>query len=148
MANFLAIVLLFLISAFSCADSTNSSSQNCILTPDWHMFVINGLSNEVIIAHIRDEYGRPQCEHCPMSPGVSFSWYFCPFGEWYYGDFTRGSTQKTVQLYSKHIQNFCGHKFLLGTEHCYWLVKPDGFYVAKKNLSISDPNWSYESPWI
>ncbi|MFS8003624.1 putative plant self-incompatibility S1 [Helianthus anomalus] len=148
MANFFAIFFLFLISAFSSVDSTNFSSQNCILTPNWHMFVINGLPNELIITDICDDSSFPKCDHSQISPGEFVSWYFCPIGHWYYGDFTRGSTKKTVQLYSKHIDNFCGHKFLSGTEHCYWLVKPDGFYVAKKNLSISDPNWSYESPWI
>lgn len=106
--------------------------------------------NEDIVAHIRDDapWHQPVCDHCKLSPGIAFDWYFCPGSSRYYGDFTWGSKQKTVSLYSSHIIRFCGHKFLSGTEHCYWLVKADGFYVAKKDLAIDDLNWSYESSWI
>ncbi|MFS8003629.1 putative plant self-incompatibility S1 [Helianthus anomalus] len=144
MPNLLVIGVLVFISTFSCANSLW-----CFGTPDWHMFVINGMPNDVIEAHIYDTYDdHPKCDHCKLSPEQVFDWYFCPVDSLYHGNFTWGTKSRSVELYGKHISNVCFHyKFFLGTQHCYWLVKPEGFYVSRHNLSHSDPNWRYEGPW-
>lgn len=148
MRSLLVIFLFFFISTFSCAKSLNSAPANCFFSPEWHIFVINGLPDNAIGAHVYDSKGKPECDHCMLAPDEVLDWYFCPRGTTYYGDFTWGKFNKTMTLFSKHISNICFHyKFVLGTQHCYWLVRPHGFYVSRFNLSYTDSNWIYQGPW-
>ncbi|KAL8216666.1 hypothetical protein R6Q57_023503 [Mikania cordata] len=90
------IILLFFTSIFSFAPTINSSSQNCILSSDWHMFITNGIPNDAIVANVRNENDSFQkCPYCRISPGAFIDWYFCPFAD-LFSDFTWNSTQKTL----------------------------------------------------
>jgi hypothetical protein len=130
-----------------------SSIIPCVLTHNWHLFVTNDMPDEFMVT-IQNNERNPSCSDCPFPPGRVYDWYFCPPPPFYrnvwVGDFTWGSKKIRVDLFNKHISNICYRfKPLFPTIHCYWSVRPDGFYVSRKNSSFpgSGSDWHYINPW-
>lgn len=144
MSNFIFIIALVFFPTFSFARTTDSSA-NCLLVPEWHMFVTNDIPNDIgLYVH---GYGVDLRSN--LSFGQTYDWHFCPnVHEWYDGEFTWGSKNVTLKLYDKHIEKLCyRYKFLLGTQHCYWLATPEGLYVSRHNSPFPSSHWHFEKPW-
>ena len=141
------IGVLFLNPTFSCANSTYSPLKKCWGMPKWHMFVTNDMVEEIKMkVHLESDYEFPTAD---MPPGHVYDWYYCQNWKWWYGDFVWGSRNfYNIMLWSKHIYHKCfKFKFPFGTVHCYWSVRPEGFYVSKHNSSFPGPDWHFEGPW-
>ncbi|PWA57715.1 plant self-incompatibility S1 [Artemisia annua] len=139
MLVFFVIGVLFLNPTFSCAI--------CIGMPKWHMFVTNDMSDAFNMT-VRLKDTPAYCSNCPMPPGSVYAWSYCQQWQWWYGDFTWGSRSTTIMLWSKHIYRKCfTFIFPFGTVHCYWSIRPEGFYVSKHNSSFPGPDWNFEGSW-
>ncbi|MFS8004329.1 putative plant self-incompatibility S1 [Helianthus anomalus] len=143
MSSLLFVVALFFTPTISYGYASNSS-ENCILTPKWHMIVTNDLPDNInLFVH-----GDDMEQNVVLSFEKAYGWYFCQLGRVYTGQVTWGSKNITLDLYDNHIKNFCFHyKFLIGTQHCYWLVRSEGFYVSKHNSPFPSSNWHFERGW-
>lgn len=144
MRSLFFIVTLLFISSFSFAKTTNSSA-NCLMSPEWHIFVTSNMPDDIQV-HVY-AYGRD--ERRTLNFGETYDWYFCPtVQKWWNGDFAWGSTNVDLSLYSKHIQRICYHyKPIFGTQHCYWLARPEGFYVSRHNSPFPNSDWHFERSW-
>jgi len=81
-----------------------------------------------------------------ISPGQGFDWSFCKTGnQHYYGDFNWGSKSASLALFDKHIDGIC-FRFKIGTRHCYWLVRTEGFYVSRSNSTFPG-SWRFQGSW-
>ena len=47
---------------------------------------------------------------------------------------------------SRHPSNVCV-KQGFGTQYCYWLVRPEGFYVSNVNNPFPSRSWALDRTW-
>lgn len=104
-----------------------SVALSCVFTSKWDILVKSAIPDDIVV-HIKsgdDDLGN----HTIPFVG-NYSWSFCEnFGgnTLFYGYFWWGSRFQSLALFDNTISNIC---FLNVTiEHCYWIVRPDGFYV-------------------
>lgn len=143
MCRLFLVVVLFFIPTISYGRHTTSSSQNCVLTLPWHMIVTSDFGDDFEL-YIE---GEDLHQNLHFSFGDDFGWDFCQHNH-YTGEFTSGSKNVTLDLYNKHIKNLCfRYVFPLGTIHCYWLVRSEGFYVGRHNLPFPNSNWKFQRGW-
>ncbi|KAI3707049.1 hypothetical protein L6452_25226 [Arctium lappa] len=146
MRGLLAIIFLFVIPTFSITSATIPSIKlACILVPKWHIVIINNISEGVIL-HLKsrnDDLGN----HTLPNNG-SYDWEFCDTGQTVYsGEFRWGSKDQTLNLYDTHAWETCKNGKFFGTQHCYWLVRPEGFYIGKENTPFPNEGWHLEKSW-
>ncbi|KAI3790676.1 hypothetical protein L2E82_03899 [Cichorium intybus] len=104
-----------------------SVALSCVFTSKWDVFVISAISDDIVV-HIKsgdDDLGN----HTIPFVG-NYNWSFCENvrgNTLFYGYFWWGSRFQSLDLFDKSIEKKCSLN--VTTEHCYWFVKPDGFYV-------------------
>ncbi|CAH1426917.1 unnamed protein product [Lactuca virosa] len=100
---------------------------SCPFTTKWNVSVISALREDLVV-HIKsgdDDLGN----HTIPYVG-NYSWSFCEKvggHTLFYGYFWWGSKFQSLDLFNKAISE----KLILNAdpEHCYWFVKPEGFFV-------------------
>ncbi|KAJ0480922.1 putative plant self-incompatibility S1 [Helianthus annuus] len=143
MSGLYLLVALFFVPTNSYVYATNAS-ENCFLTSKWHMIVTSNLPSDVKIFLQGDDMEQ----NLVLSFGNGYGWYFCDSGRAYTGKFTWGSKNTTLDLYNKHINKICYHyRFVMGTQHCYWLIRSEGFYVSRRNSPFPNSDWHFEYKW-
>ncbi|KAJ9555258.1 hypothetical protein OSB04_009872 [Centaurea solstitialis] len=125
----LFVLIFLIISTSSITYVTPTSSVNdCVLLTRWHVFVTNGISENISV-HIRskdDDLGNRTLPY-----NGSFDWSFCDTGRTlFYSQFRWGSKYQTLNLFDANVWRKCD-KGKFGTQHCYWLVRPEGFYISR-----------------
>ncbi|KAL8245225.1 hypothetical protein R6Q59_011483 [Mikania micrantha] len=139
------IVTLFFIPTVISYDfiTTTASSENCFVTLKWHMIVTSNIPDEIKL-YIK---GEEMDKDIYLSFGQAYGWYFCQHNH-FTSQITWGSKNVTMDLYNKHIKNLCfRYVFPLGTIHCYWLIRPEGFYVSRHNSPFPNSNWRFQRGW-
>ncbi|PWA78013.1 plant self-incompatibility S1 [Artemisia annua] len=76
-----------------------------------------------------------------------YDWTFCDTGQ---NDFTSefwwASKYKTFNVFDAQAWSVCKTGKFFGTEHCYWLVRADGFYIGKENVPFPG-GWQLKETW-
>ena len=154
MCIFFVIAILFFIPTFSCANLFDSSKSECFPTYQWHEFVTNDLQDVLNVTriYVTDESHHPPYFDYAANPGETMDWHFCrPYigkSKVRKGEFIWGSKNINVDLFNKQISKICyKYKPILATQHCYWSIRPDAFYVSRKNSPFPGPDWHNVYPW-
>ncbi|KAL8244531.1 hypothetical protein R6Q59_010789 [Mikania micrantha] len=125
---------------------TVSTTQACFITSQWDMFVTNSITDN-IVAHVKsrdDDLGN----HTIPFNG-NYNWSFCDMFDGhtlFYGYFWWGSKFLSLALFDDNIRGLCTLP-KGGSQHCYWLVRPEGFYVSASNRVSSELNWVFVKNW-
>ena len=123
--------------------STNVSSveNGCGILGNWRVTIVNVI-NENIIIHVRskdDDLGSHTLPYMGM-----YDWEFCDNSYTvFWSNFQWGSRFQSLNVYDHHIFTVCG-KPGFGKQQCYWLVRPQGFYVGNRYPIGS---WRFEKRW-
>ena len=75
----------------------------------------------------------------------TFDWSFCDNffrTALYFADFWCGSKTQSLHLFDDPIAKIC-YVEKPGTDHCYWSVRPDGFFVSHR----PDGDWVHVAFW-
>lgn len=108
------------------------------------MFIINDIPEDIVV-HVRsrdDDLGNHTLLY-----NTNYDWSFCfTLNTLFTGEFWWGSKYIDLNLVDDHVSDVCETK-IWGTIHCYWLVRPEGFYIGVKNNSWPDKSWSFEKSW-
>lgn len=108
--------------------SIASTALSCF-TPQWDIFVISAIPNNIVV-HIKS--GDDDLGNHTIPFNENYTWSFCDrfVGQTvFYSYFWWGSRFKSLDLFNKNIEHIC-FLYNMHNQHCYWLVKPDGFYVS------------------
>ncbi|KAJ0666837.1 putative plant self-incompatibility S1 [Helianthus annuus] len=123
-----------------------SITHGCFLTVPWSVYVLSNIPGD-IVAHIKsgdDDLGN----HTIPFKG-NYNWSFCSRGDHrtlFYSYFWWGSKFQSLDLFNKELENHCSLN-KAGRQHCYWWVRPDGFFVSPLNNTFSDFYWKFIKPW-
>lgn len=135
-------LLIYLILVFSFFSITSS----CFFTPTWKLYVINGCPDN-IVTHVRskdDDLGN----HIVPSYG-EYYWTFCDRFDRttrFDAEFWWGEKYQCLDVFGKNARSKC-ERFGFGTESCFWLVRPDGFYISPLNITFPDVSWTFVKLW-
>lgn len=109
------------------------------------MFVTNDISEDITV-HVtsrRDDRGN-----ITLPFQATYDWDFCETGQIVYaGQFWWGSKGQIMNLYDTEAWEACNNHKLWVTQHCYWLVRPEGFYIGRENVPFPSENWQFKKPW-
>ncbi|PWA95204.1 plant self-incompatibility S1 [Artemisia annua] len=132
---------LFIIFILTCTFA--SLTHACVFTNKWHIFVMSDMPDNDLIAHVKsgdDDLGI----HTIAFRGT-YHWSFCQRFDGrtlFYAYFWCGSKFRSLALFDKHIRKVCDRN-KEGTQYCYWLVRPDGFFASKR----PDGGWVQLAVW-
>ncbi|KAJ0920453.1 putative plant self-incompatibility S1 [Helianthus annuus] len=104
----------------------------------------HGKTKRTLVNHGDDDLGN----HTIPFKG-NYNWSFCSRGDHrtlFYGYFWWGSKFQSLDLFNKELENHCSLN-KAGRQHCYWWVRPDGFFVSPLNNTFSDFYWKFIKPW-
>ncbi|KAI3728669.1 hypothetical protein L6452_17310 [Arctium lappa] len=118
----------------------------CLVTRHWNVYVMSDISDDIdtLIKSGDDNLGN----HTIPFEG-NYNWTFCERLDGrtvFYSYFWWGSRFQTLALFDSHIRNMCIQPHW-GVEYCYWLVRPEGFYVSPFNRSFDDSDWVFIKQW-
>lgn len=145
MHRFLVILFSLMIS-INPVTYTSASSINrwCLIFTPWNMFIVNGI-NEDITIHVRskdDDLGN----HTLPYNGI-YNWSFCDTGRTlFWSKFWWGSKYQSFNVFDVHSIMMCD-KLGFAPRYCYWLVRPEGFYIGKVNNPFPSGSWHFVNPW-
>lgn len=146
MYRLFVFVYFFCISVFPVTYTIASSINKPLdVLGEWNMFIINGI-NEDITFHVRskeDDHGN----HTLSYNGI-YQWQIHETTTTYYwSQFWWGSKYQDFHVFdSRHPSNVCV-KQGFGTQYCYWLVRPEGFYVSNVNNPFPSRSWALDRTW-
>lgn len=83
-----------------------------------------------------------------ISPNLAYTWSFCEklIGTKFMGDFVWGSRSQSLALMDREIIDYC-RNVADGGRLCFWLVRPDGFYVSSYNPPFPNSAWLKKQSW-
>ncbi|KAI3714049.1 hypothetical protein L1987_72639 [Smallanthus sonchifolius] len=119
----------------------------CRITSQWDIFVMSNITDNIVV-HIKS--GDDDLGNHTIPFNGNYQWSFCDnyFGRTlFYGYFWWGSKYQSLALFDDEIRGPC-YRSKGGTQHCYWLVRPDGFFVSGYNRTFSDTNWTFKKHWV
>ncbi|CAI9259297.1 unnamed protein product [Lactuca saligna] len=121
-----------------------SIDSPCIILTRWHMFIVNGI-NENVALHLRskdDDLGNHTLPY-----NGSYDWSFCDTGRTlFWSEIWWGSKYQNLNVFDANTWKMCD-KGKFGTQHCYWLIRPEGFYMGRFNDPFPSGSWHFEKPW-
>lgn len=149
MGIFLTMKLCYLflvLSSVTCIYIAPSNSSNC-LSMRWFVRIHDGIQNSTISVHVRskdddlgfhnityeDEYGFRFCENAFQNT---------VFG----GDFSYGNKFVHFDVFNRKIADLIGG-IITKVNPVNWLLKEDGYYVAKNLKAYDDPSWIKRGDW-
>ncbi|KAL8267276.1 hypothetical protein R6Q59_004620 [Mikania micrantha] len=118
----------------------------CLITSKWDVFIMSSITDD-IIAHIKS--GDDDLGNHTIPFNGNYIWSFCDRFDGhtlFYGYFWWGSKSQSLALFDDKLRKPC-YQQKRSTQHCYWLVRPDGFFVSAYNRSFSDDNWEFKKAW-
>ncbi|PWA97238.1 plant self-incompatibility S1 [Artemisia annua] len=144
-------VLVFLFFALAtcqipCTVVSSSVDPNCFLVWRFNMYIINDIPEDIVV-HVNSKDDDLGNRTLPL--GGSRDWSFCAPG-WtlFRGEFWWGSKYISFNVFDGYVDDNCDTKSLVHrTRHCYWLIRPDGFYMSSKNNTWPSESWHFEKPW-
>ncbi|KAK9052570.1 hypothetical protein SSX86_029199 [Deinandra increscens subsp. villosa] len=123
-----------------------SKTHACFITGKWDLFVMSNITDN-IVAHIKS--GDDDLGNHTIPFNGNYNWSFCDRLDGrtlFYGYFWWGSKSQSLALFDNKIREPCSLP-KEGTQHCYWLVRPDGFYVSPYNSTFSEFTWKLKKKW-
>ncbi|KAJ0666830.1 putative plant self-incompatibility S1 [Helianthus annuus] len=128
---------------FILATTFVSIATSCFFTPKWKVYITNATPDNIVV-HVRSKDDDLGNHTLPSSGEYDFS--FCDSflgtsrfnGEFWWG--------QKYQILDVLARSKC-QRFGFRVYDCYWLVRPDGFYVSTLNISFPDPLWSFYKAW-
>ncbi|PWA40716.1 plant self-incompatibility S1 [Artemisia annua] len=107
---------------------------------------IHNAMEENISLHVyqegRDDYGR-----ATLGFQEKFTWKCgVHFGTHVVGEFWWGEKYTHISVYNGDVFKLCFDGNIFSTQHCYWKVQSDGFYISRYNRT--DPKyWNRWHTW-
>ncbi|MFS8003630.1 putative plant self-incompatibility S1 [Helianthus anomalus] len=146
MRSFLFIFFFFFFASISNTSVVADESLDtpCIIFDRFHMYVINNIPAEIKL----HAYSKDDDLGYHILPYYAFyDWSFC-FGPktLFSGQLWWGSKYIALNLVDNHVHKMCDRQ-MFGVRHCYWLVRPEGFYIGVKNNTWPDASWVFQTPW-
>lgn len=120
-------------------------TYSCFIEIHWRIFITNTITDN-IVAHVQS--GDDDLGNHTIPFNTNYSWEFCRRMDrrtLYFGSFWWGSKFQTFDLYNKDIDRFY-HTSDARDDNCYWLVRPDGFWISRRNLAFPD-SWNIMRSW-
>lgn len=121
---------LFILFVLTCT-FTPLTRAICLLGK-WHIIVTNDISGNDVIIHVKSGDEDRGIQTIPFHG--TFDWTFCERinrGSLYFASFSSGSKSQTLNLFDEPVRHICAQP-KPGTQHCYWSVRPDGFFVSHR----------------
>lgn len=121
-----------------------TTTSGCFFTK-WNVTITNGVSDPITV-HIKSTDSDLGNHYIPSN--MAYSWTFCEklFGTHFTGDFYWGPRFQTLALMDREIIEHCRNVEENDGRPCFWLVKPDGFYLSTTNAPF--PNfWIKKQSW-
>ena len=146
MHNFL-VFLFFALATCRIPSMVVSSSvdPNCFLVFRFHMYIINDIPEDIVV-HVNSKDDDLGNRTLPL--GGSRDWSFCDlFWTRFRGEFWWGSKYISFNVFDTHVRQDCDTETRSGTRHCYWLIRPEGFYMGSENNTWPSGSWHFEKPW-
>ncbi|KAJ0635451.1 putative plant self-incompatibility S1 [Helianthus annuus] len=140
--------IVFLILLILASSSPPIANAYCFFTPKWKLYVLNSIPADTIVTHVRskdDDLGK----HIIPSNGYYY-WSFCDTidrSTHFDGEFWWGRKYQCLEVFYKLARWKCD-RFGFSVEYCFWLVRPDGFYISSINISFPDPLWTFVKSWV
>ncbi|KAJ0666831.1 putative plant self-incompatibility S1 [Helianthus annuus] len=130
--------LLYIILTSSLISITNS----CFFTPKWNVYLINDTPDS-FAAHVMskdDDLGN----HI-VPPNANYYFSFCD--RWdrtsqFDAEFWWDKKYQCLGVVNDFARSKCHW-----LARCYWLVRPEGFYVSMYNVSFPRPEWTFVKSW-
>ncbi|KAL4578466.1 hypothetical protein LXL04_014589 [Taraxacum kok-saghyz] len=118
-------------------------TSGCLIK-NWTVSITSEIPNDIVV-HIKST-DHDLGDHTISAHGI-YTWQFCSklVGTHFTGDFSWGSRHQSLALMDAKISRYC-NKRLVGDDECYWLVKPNGFYVSFNNASFPW-DWAKKKSW-
>lgn len=143
LSNMINIILIFLILV----SSSPSIANSCFFTPKWKIYILNTIPADNIVTRVRsidDDLGK----HIIPSNGY-YHFSFCDTidrSSHFDGEFWWGNKYQCLEVFYRLARWEC-ERLGFGVQYCFWLVRPDGFYISPLNISFPDPLWMYVKSW-
>ncbi|KAM0059113.1 putative plant self-incompatibility S1 [Helianthus debilis subsp. tardiflorus] len=118
----------------------------CFLTAKWNLYVISNIEDD-IVAHIKS--GDDDLGNHTIPFNGNYNWSFCDRIDGrtlFYGYFWWGSKFTSLALFDDELRGPCALNKESG-QHCYWLVRPGGFYVSAYNRTFANNYWTFKKHW-
>ncbi|PWA96777.1 plant self-incompatibility S1 [Artemisia annua] len=111
----------------------------------WHIIVTSDMPDNDVIVHVKSGDEDRGIHTIPFNG--TFDWTFCERFDGrslYFADFSCGSKVQSLHLFDDPIRHICyEQKIVTRTQHCYWSVRPDGFFVSRR----PNGDWVHISFW-
>ncbi|PWA44687.1 plant self-incompatibility S1 [Artemisia annua] len=143
--NFIMCAL-FILATLSCGFGQRSNNFTQL-----RMFIMTSGIKEGISFHVyekvKDKIVKDYGNHT-LGINEEFDWKFwIGIGEYVRGDFWLADKKNaTISVFNFDVWKHCYNGNLFKTQHCYWKVHPDGFYLSKHNNTFPE-GWVFKHPW-
>ncbi|KAL4580838.1 hypothetical protein LXL04_017043 [Taraxacum kok-saghyz] len=128
------------------------SCSFCYLLPvtygtEWNVTITNGIQDDAIDVHIKSTDHDLGTHNIPANMAYSWTFFEKIIGTKFTGDFSEGSRFQSLALVDREIMDHCrNHEVNNVGKLCFWLVKPDGFYLSSTNASFPN-DWVKKKSW-
>lgn len=144
MRSILFILLFSIVAISHICVIVDSKENSCVIFERFHMFVINDIPEDIKL-HVKSKDDDLGIHILPYK--TVYDWSFCFVTHTVFsGELWWRSKYITLYLVDGYVFKTCD-KQVFGTRHCYWLVRPEGFYIGVKNNTWPDSSWIFVRPW-
>lgn len=112
----------------------------------FRVYITNGIEDNIAV-HVSIR-GEKDIGNHTLAFGQEFDWKFgvVLFRTYYSGEFLWGPKHVTISVFNKFVFNKCFDMNIFAVQRCYWMVKPEGFYINVRNDTFPD-GWSLAHSW-
>ncbi|PWA97902.1 plant self-incompatibility S1 [Artemisia annua] len=112
----------------------------------FRVYITNGIEDNIAV-HVSKRGGEDLGNHT-LAFNQEFDWKFgvVLFRTYYSGEFWWRSKHVTISVFNRFVFDTCFDLNIFAVQRCYWMVKPEGFYINVRNHTFAD-GWSLVHRW-
>lgn len=113
----------------------------------WRNHIINGIEENVVINVHAKNRNESDFGNKTLVFNEDFNWKFGAYSNTYYMmEIWWNSKYEIFGVYDHHVVSKCFNGNVFVVQKCFWLIRPDGFYLSKENNPFPD-KWDFKKPW-
>ena len=136
----LILFSIFIITKLSLGDAESKNDFT-----HFRMFIHNAIEENISLHVYKrggDDYGR-----VTLGFNEEFNWkYGVGIGTQVVGEFWWGEKYTHISVYNGYVFALCFNAKIFSTQHCYWKIQSDGFWISQYNRT-GPKYWNHWHDW-